>query len=65
MFDLSELDRWDEALASLASVTPVQTPERGRQGMLRASPMVEQMKPNTLTNGGGCPFGYGGTTHDG
>ena len=63
MFDLSELDRWDEALASLAPDTPVQTPVRLRQVSRHAAPAVGEI-PNARQTGV-CPYSYGRSTHDG
>jgi hypothetical protein len=67
MFDLAELDRWDEALASLSSEAPVQTPETGGRTPPRAAPAAGPMR-----TGGRCPFGHdlptrteGRTTHAG
>ncbi len=60
MFDLSELDRWDAALAALTPNTPAQTPVRVDGLVPHAAPAV-----GPLQTGGKCPFGYGRTTHDG
>lgn len=63
MFDLSELDRWDEALASLTQDAPVQTPAHPRQSLQVAAPTVEVLPGARQT--GTCPFDYGRMTHDG
>ena len=65
MFDLTELDRWDEALASLTAETPVQTPVSFGHAMRPASPPVGSLTTPRGLAGGGCPFGHGRTTHDG
>ena len=63
MFDLSELDRWDEALASLTSDSPVQTPGRLRQSSRHAAPTIGEM-PNARQTGV-CPYRDGRSIHDG